>query len=377
MPRMNARNLKVLLSCAAIGAMFVPFVASAQTKAGGDAPSAPPTPPAAPATPAPASTPSAPAQVAADSRVPPRFSAPGTRDVKFPTGLYDEKMSGALLLAEGIAQAKAEGKRVLVTWGENQCGFCVYLSDMLWYESAGCRALLDTEYVLVKLDVSKQFTKNNDLAQKYGATASHQMEDAPRLTVIDPVLDRGVGTLSGKVMLAKPMTMEKVFDEAVVMDFLEQNRAPVPAAIDVLNGAMKDAIFREENVLVFFTSSNASCVECAQWKAWLAKPEVKTALDKAFALATVDSDRMTGGQSFLEKFADKRPILAPAISVVTDRGVRLDPPVTLTKFPATAEEASAAVELLARAAGKKMTDEMKETLRSSFGISGGNAPKGK
>ena len=336
-----------------IAAMISPTFAAAQ-------PPAATTPPAAPKAPTP------PTPRPADSRVPPRYTAPGNREIKFPSGVYDDVTDGAQILREAMTLAKNQNKRVLVTWGENQCGFCAYLSDLIWYESPGCRTLLDSEYVVAKLDVAKSFTKNNDLAQRYGATKSHQMEDAPRLTIIDPVTDQGVGTLSGKDLIAKPMTMEKIFDEAAVLAFLENNKAPARPAVDVLDSAMKAAIYKEQNVLVFFTSANASCDTCAQWSAWLAKPEVKTVLEKAFSVATIDADRMTGGQSFLERFADKRPIMAPALAVVTDRGVRLDPAVTVTAFPRTGEAIAAFTDSLARAAGKKMSAEMKASLVASL-----------
>ncbi|MGH7140043.1 MAG: thioredoxin family protein [Pirellulales bacterium] len=44
--------------------------------------------------------------------------------------IYDEEADGEKLIAEAICRAKAEGKRVLIEWGGNWCGWCHKLHDV-------------------------------------------------------------------------------------------------------------------------------------------------------------------------------------------------------------------------------------------------------
>ncbi len=331
--------------------------------------------------PVPSATSPAPQDTKKPSRVPPRFTMPGTdRKVQFPTGLYDESADAAADIRAAIAKAKAANKRVLVMWGENKCGFCVYLSDLIWYESAACRTLLDNEYEFVKVDIlapaqggaqKGAFSKNNDVARKYGAADSPMMGDAPRLTIIDPVTDRGVQTLAGNQMVAKPMTMDRVFDEQVVLSFLANNVATPKPAFDAIDAATKIALYEEKAVLVLFGASEHLCEPCAAWEAWLARPEVAAIINKSFVLARVDAERMTGGRSLMERLSGNPKATAPVLAALTDRAKAFDPPVVCAKFPSDAAEANALIESLARAAGglstgAKLSDADRATLVGSL-----------
>ncbi len=292
---------------------------------------------------------------AANSAAPARFTQPGARTVQFPTGLYDEATDGATIIRIASERAKADGKRVLAMWGENNCGFCAYLSDMLFYESAACRGLIDGEYEFVKIDISKSHTRNNDVAKRYGATASHQMEDAPRLTIIDPVLDRGVGTLVGKDMLYKPMSMENIFDETKIVPFLEANIAPARPAGPVIDAAVTRAIVEDKAVWVQFMQSG--CEPCRGVRAWMEAPTVRPILEKAFVVATIDVSRMTGGKSMLERFTATRPAIAPGSVLLTSKGMKHDPACELDELPTEPEGIAAWVGAIRRAAGDKRMSE--------------------
>jgi thioredoxin-related protein len=301
---------------------------------------------------------------------------PGTdRKVQFPTGLYDESADAAADIRAAIAKAKAANKRVLVMWGENKCGFCVYLSDLIWYESAACRTLLDNEYEFVKVDilspalpgqVKGQFGKHNDVARKYGAADNVVMGDAPRLTIIDPVTDRGVQTLIGSQMVAKPMTMDRVFDEQVILPFLANNVATPKPAFDMIDAAAKQAQDEEKAVLVVFGASEYLCEACAAWETWLARPDVAAIMNKSFVLARVDAERMTGGRSLMERLSGNPKATVPVLVALTDRAKAFEPPVVCAKWPTNESEATAFVDSLARAAGAKLTDADRAALVGTF-----------
>lgn len=352
---------------------------------GAPPPTSPPTkqsPSSSKADPATAPTPTAPPQSEMkSSRVPPRFTMPGTdRKVQFPTGLYDESADAAADIRAAIAKAKAANKRVLVMWGENKCGFCVYLSDLIWYESAACRTLIDNEYEFVKVDILSpplgnepkgQFGKNNDVARKYGAADNVVMGDAPRLTIIDPMTDRGVQTLTGSQMVAKPMTMDRVFDEQVILPFLANNVAPPKPAFDAIDAAAKKALYEEKAVLVVFGASEYLCEPCAAWEAWLGRPEVEAIVSKSFVLARVDAERMTGGRSLMERLSGNPKATVPVIVALTDRAKAFEPPVVCAKFPSDEGEAKTFVDGLARAAASSgtkssLSDADRATLVGTF-----------
>lgn len=295
---------------------------------------------------------------------PQRYTQPGARTVQFPTGLYDDAADGATLIRNASERAKADGKRVLVIWGENNCGFCAYLSDLLFYESPACRGLIDGEYEFVKIDIAKSHQKHNDLARKYGATASTQMEDAPRLTIIDPVADRGLGTLIGKDMLFKPMSMERVFDESKIAPFLESNIAPPRSSGSILDEAVAKAIIQDKAVWVQFTQTGSE--QCKAIEAWMDRDDVKPILGKAFVVAKIDVNRTSGGKSMLERFTTTRPAIAPGTVLLTSKGMKLDPPAELDELPRKPEDIKPWVETIQRAAGKKLTAEQITALEQSL-----------
>ncbi|MBX3385985.1 MAG: hypothetical protein KF768_05390 [Phycisphaeraceae bacterium] len=282
---------------------------------------------------------------------PPRFTQPGARTVQFPTGLYDESTPGSTLIRLASERARAQNKRVLVMWGENNCGFCAYLSDLLFYESDACRGLIDGEYELVKIDIAKTHTKHNDLARKYGVTQSNRLEDAPRLTIIDPVTDRGLASLAGSAMLVRPMTMERVFDETILLPFLEANVAPARPANSVLEAAVAKAIVEDKPVWVQFTQG--ACAPCTAVESWMEGPDAKPLLSKSFVVALIDANRMTGGRALLERLTGRKSAVPPVSVLLDSRGTPLDPPALLDALPTSDDRAAEWTATIRRAAGDK------------------------
>jgi thiol-disulfide isomerase/thioredoxin len=81
--------------------------------------------------------------------------------------LYDEAADGAAQIDAALARAKLDGKRVLVQWGAEWCGWCHWLNDAFTGNGELARELL-YEYEVVHVDIG-QFDKHLELAEKLGA----------------------------------------------------------------------------------------------------------------------------------------------------------------------------------------------------------------
>jgi thiol:disulfide interchange protein len=79
--------------------------------------------------------------------------------------IYDENADGAKQIADALAVAKKENKRVLLQFGANWCGWCHKLHK-LCQTDADIAAKLKEAYVLVLVDVNKGH--NGDIDKKYG-----------------------------------------------------------------------------------------------------------------------------------------------------------------------------------------------------------------
>jgi len=79
--------------------------------------------------------------------------------------LYDEKADGAKQIADALAVAKKENKRVLLQFGANWCGWC-HKMHKLFQSDADIAAKLKEAYVVVLIDVNKGH--NGDINEKYG-----------------------------------------------------------------------------------------------------------------------------------------------------------------------------------------------------------------
>ena len=83
----------------------------------------------------------------------------------FERKIYDPAASGTKQVAEALAQAKREHKRVLLQFGANWCGWCHRL-HCLMESDAGVRDELKADYVTVLIDVDNGH--NTDVDAQYG-----------------------------------------------------------------------------------------------------------------------------------------------------------------------------------------------------------------
>jgi thiol:disulfide interchange protein len=75
---------------------------------------------------------------------------------------YDEKLSGKQQIADAVARARSENKRVLVQFGGNWCVFCEALDKLI--DTTPELAALRARYVAIHVDAGA----NADLNAQYG-----------------------------------------------------------------------------------------------------------------------------------------------------------------------------------------------------------------
>lgn len=293
---------------------------------------------------------------------------PGPRGTKFtfPTGLYDDNAVPAKQIADAIAQAKAEDKRVLAMFGENYCGFCVFLNDVL-KNDPNVAPVVKSEYVWIKIDLGQKFTKNQLVAEQYGVTLWNPRPDgtslgAPALCVIDPNTDRHVAVLGGNDMTAKPMTMNRVFDENKIFQFLMNNRAESKNADAVFSDAKAIAGKGGKPMLVAFTMPLHD--PSATLAAWLARGDVSAVLSGLVVPVRIDTERMTGGADLLTKINGKAT-LPPLIALLDSSGNPIKDLAPLTALPKTDGEIDTFIKNLAKAS-PKLSDAEKAVLTKSL-----------
>ncbi len=80
--------------------------------------------------------------------------------------IYDESLDGTKQVADALALAKKENKRVLIQFGANWCGWCHKL-HRLFDTDKEVSGELKANYLLILVDVNKGH--NEALLKKYGA----------------------------------------------------------------------------------------------------------------------------------------------------------------------------------------------------------------
>jgi len=288
-----------------------------------------------------------------------RFPGPRGTTFTFPTGLYDEATPGMTIVLQAAEKARKQNKRVLITLGENMCGFCVFLNDLVTNDPT-VKNIVNSEFVLAKINIGKSFRENADVQGKYGIDFFKTAPDgrgvgAPAMAVIDPDTDRGVAFIGGNAMVASPMTMDRVFDEKKVAEFLVAHQAPAKPAQPVLDAALASAKKDGRSALLLFVAPGND--PSAKLESWLHRPDVAPILAKHFALATIDTERMIGGKDALAKITGDKTAIAPLLTLADAEAKPLSDASTFKAAPRTDEQIKAFVDALAAAAPKLSADE--------------------
>ncbi len=294
-------------------------------------PAAPPPPPAA-AKPAPKQPETTP-----DGKT--VFPGPKGKKVAFPLELYDESADGATQIREASVRARTDNRRVLVMWGENYCGFCAELHDLLDWEDPRLRTLVANEYEFVKIDLGKGFAKaaHLDLAKGYGTDI--RAGGAPALTIIDPFTSKAAASLDGKGALAQPMTMQRVYDEQKLYTFLFENR-PVPKiAMTVFSEQLVFAGRANKKLLVWFGEPESPA--SAELHRWFNDPAVAEVIGVGYLVTKIDPQRMTTGRVVMDRVTGKPGAPCPFIAIVNSQGQPIDGEAVLEGYPSTSEQRAA------------------------------------
>jgi thioredoxin-related protein len=93
--------------------------------------------------------------------------------------IYDESADGSKQIAEALALAGKDGKRVLLQFGANWCPWCHKLHS-LFKTDKDIAARLKSDYVVVLIDVNKGHNKEVDA--KYGHPTLHGL---PVIVILD------------------------------------------------------------------------------------------------------------------------------------------------------------------------------------------------
>jgi thiol:disulfide interchange protein len=204
--------------------------------------------------------------------------------------VYDEAADAKAVVAAAIARAKQENQRVLIQWGANWCGWCVWLAGTM-EKDAAVRRTLSYEYQVVHVDVGR-FDKHMDLAKSLGA----EFQSIPFLTVLDG---------DGKPLAQQPTEPFETkvdgkdgHDGKKLNGWLVSLQAPPRDAEVVLAAARLQA--KEQQKRVFLHFGAPWCIWCHRLEAWLARPEIAAVVGKEFVDCKVDIDRMTGGKAVHE-----------------------------------------------------------------------------
>ncbi len=209
--------------------------------------------------------------------------------------LYDEKADTRAEIADAVAQAKKENKRVLVIWGGNWCGWCHRLHD-IFENNAEINACLNTHYVRVLSDTAA----NKALMKEMGVVT----RGVPYLTVLDSdgkkITDQDTGSLE---------TGPK-HDPAKVMAFLKRHipdgeATPKSAAESQFAAAL--AALPDDQHRLFVKFSTPSCGWCRHLDAFLKDDAIAPILAKDYHFLEIDQANLDGGSALRMRLAEPNP----------------------------------------------------------------------
>lgn len=264
-----------------------------------------------------------------------------------PKAIYDTSADARVLLDAAQKLARRDGKRVLVMFGGNWCGWCHRLHG-LFESNAGVRKLLRDEYELVLVDIGK-WDKHMDLAAAYGADL--RKHGVPFLTVLDE---------TGKALANQDTSSLEdgdAHDPAKVLGFLDAQKAPMRVAEDVLRAAQTEAEKSDRRLLVHFGAP--WCGWCHRLEDFLAVPEIAAAIAKDYVDVKIDEDRMQGGKDCEARIRKGRKGGIPWILIAEHDLTELatsDGPKGNTGYPAKDHEIEHFIGMLT-ATRRQLTDE--------------------
>lgn len=293
----------------------------------------------------PANAPAAPAN---EDKGQPVVTAAG---ITLPSGLYDENADAVKDISRARERARKDNRHVVIMWGENNCEFCVHLYR-LYSDDPRIKQLMQTEYELVKVDIGK-FTKNVELAKNVYATDLVSI-GAPNLTVVNATTNQALGVMAGKDALAKPMTLQRVFDTDYVLNFLDKNKPTPRPAMPLLAEAQQKAKRDGLRVLTYFNVYGSEA--CAAWDRMSRTSAAASLLEKAFVIRKIDVDRNPGGMDLLRRLKGNSTATPPWMTILDTEGKQVSEAGAGHEFDPSASP-SGAIEWLRSASNGKLSPE--------------------
>lgn len=286
---------------------------------------------------------------------PPQPAKPGRPPI------YDESADAKRQIADALARASKENRRVLIQWGANWCGWC-HLLHGLFQDDPAVRRKLMYEYDVVLVDIGR-FDRHMDLAAAYGADL--KAAGVPFLTILDAdgkvLANRETGSLE-----AKTPDGRNGHDAAKVIDLLTKHQAPYLSASRVLDDGLARAARDGKRVLLHFGAP--WCGWCHRLEDWMARDDVRPILDRDFVDVKIDLDRTIGGKDVLTRYNPGGGGGIPWFAMLDAKGEALttsNGPKGNIGFPAQPEEIEHFLGML-KIATRSMTPAQLDVIRATL-----------
>ena len=208
---------------------------------------------------------------------------PDTTQAKSPS-IYPNDGQGMARVEQALVRAQIDNKRVLLKIGGDWCGWCHKLHDVFNKDQA-LRSLLRDEYVLVMIENQA----DKAVLEKWNI----HPDGYPYLAVLDASGTKLTEQETGSLEIGPR------HDPAKVKAFLDK-WTPVPwDARTLLEQSLSTA--KKEDKQVFFRVGAPTCGWCVRLDQCLARPGVRTTLERDFVILKIDVQRMTGGREVAEQ----------------------------------------------------------------------------
>jgi thioredoxin-related protein len=222
---------------------------------------------------------------------PPETSKPADAPKKQPS-IYDKTADTNLQVAKATERARHDGKRILLMFGGDWCGWCHKLHQ-LFASDAEIFGVLANDYEVVMVDLEAPHAEPL-LERCKAALSKEELQKGvgfPFLSVLDT---------TGKVVTAQrtdPLEEGNHHDPKKVREFLKKWAPAQLDAQSILSESLARASSQDKKVFVTFaTPGNGWCHRLDEW---LAKAEIAPIIDRDFIVAKIDLDRMKNGKDLM------------------------------------------------------------------------------